>query len=98
MTKHEFDLELLKEEFTRLKAENERLKRENEHYAELEQGCYVSGYKNIRTASIKEFAERLKKQSGSCVAEQNGVEIYGTKLYMIYATTIDTLLKEMEVE
>jgi FtsZ-binding cell division protein ZapB len=44
----------------RLQAEIERLKTENKHYAELEQGCYVTGYKNIKAEAYKEFVNKIK--------------------------------------
>ena len=42
-------------------AEIERLNKAIEGYAELEQGCIVTGYKKIRAEAIDEFAERLGK-------------------------------------
>lgn len=50
------------DENNRQNAEIERLKKENEAFAELEQGCYVTGYKKIRAEAIKEFAERFLKK------------------------------------
>lgn len=47
----------------RKNAEIERLKKENEAFAELEQGCYVTGYKKIRAEAIKEFWGKLKEQN-----------------------------------
>lgn len=44
----------------RLQEKNERLERENKHYAELEQGCYVTGYKNIKAEAYKECIEKVK--------------------------------------
>ena len=43
-----------------LKDEVERLNKAIEGYAELEQGCIVTGYKKIRADAITEFAERVK--------------------------------------
>lgn len=51
--------------------------------------------KTAKTEAIKEFAERLKKESSSCVTSANGYEIYETKSYTIMATTIDKILREM---
>ncbi len=45
-----------------------RQKAEIERLTELEQGCYVTGYKNIRDEAIKEFAERLKNAEALEVA------------------------------
>jgi hypothetical protein len=42
-------------------AEIERLNKANQHFAELENGYIVTGYKNIRAEAITEFAERLKE-------------------------------------
>lgn len=46
----------------RLGQENERLRAENERYAELEEGCYVTGYKNIKADTVREMQERLDKR------------------------------------
>lgn len=53
------DIAFLKGLINRLQAENERLKEENESYTELEQGCYVTGYKKIKSEAYKEFAEKV---------------------------------------
>lgn len=45
-----------------LTEENERLRAENERYAELEDGCYVTGYKNIKADTVREMQERLKAE------------------------------------
>ena len=44
----------------KLEEGNERLRAENERYAELEEGCYVTGYKNIKADTVREMQERLK--------------------------------------
>ena len=75
----------------RLKAEIERLKEKNECYAELEQGCYVSGYKKIKAEAIKEFAERLKEKSDSRFD-------YSELVFEISEEDIDNLVKEMAGE
>lgn len=51
------------EENENLKAEIENLKKINESYAELEQGCYVTGYKKIRNETINEMEEKLYSAS-----------------------------------
>ena len=66
--------------------EIERLKTENKHYAELEQGCYVTGYKNIKSEAYKEFAERLKKKTGY----EESIEVAD-----IIEVATDNLLKEL---
>ena len=40
-------------EIKRLKKEIKRLKEENKHYAELEQGCYVTGVKTSKPKHIR---------------------------------------------
>lgn len=52
-------------------------------------------YENARAEAIREFAERLKEESGCIVARRDGVELYTTKLYQIRATDIDNLVAEM---
>lgn len=43
-----------------LTEENERLREQNERYAELEEGCYVTGYKNIKADTVRKMQERLR--------------------------------------
>lgn len=45
----------------RLAEENERLKQLNESYAELEQGCYVTGVKKIKADTVREMQELIFK-------------------------------------
>jgi len=54
--------ELLKLQLEKAKTEIGELQRINENYAELEQGCYVTGYKNIKAEAYKEIAESLKSE------------------------------------
>ena len=69
----------------KLTEENERLRAENESYAELEQGCYVTGYKKIKAATVREFAERLKEKL-----------VYFTDEFRYFAyAEIDQIAKEM---
>lgn len=75
---------------TRQQAEIERLKTENSHYAELEQGCYVTGVKNIKAEAYKEFAERLKTEYAK------GMSWFKKKeSYYVDVGDIDNLVKEM---
>lgn len=87
-----------------IQAENERLKKENEGYAELEQGCLVSGYKNIRAEAIKEFAVRLKENMFGyyeCIGESAKGRPYKGDTLMDYEVVdmiedcVDNLVKEM---
>ena len=55
----------------------------------------IKTYKECMAEVIKEFAEKLKENSGSSVMSDNGVEIYSTKQYNINAVTLDNLVKEM---
>ena len=73
------------ETIKKLTEENERLRAENESYAELEQGCYVTGYKKIKAATVREFAERLKEKLAYFTDEFR---------YFAYAE-IDQIAKEM---
>jgi hypothetical protein len=73
----------------RQKAEIERLEAENNHFADI-----GKMYSEIKAEIVKEFAERIKGESGKCVVEQNGHEIYETKYYTINAITLDNLVKE----
>lgn len=91
----------------RLKAENEGLKRkiESNYLVNTKTDKVISllielnkSQEQIKSEARKEFAERLKEKSSSCVTSTNGREIYETKSYTIMATTIDNLLEEMEKE
>lgn len=53
--------ETSRKDFERLAEDNERLTKANEVYAELEQGCLVTGVKKVQANTVREFAERLKK-------------------------------------
>lgn len=76
---------------TRKQSEIERLKTENKHYAELEQGCYVTGVKNIKAVAYKEFAEKLKD-----IFEHAYQFEYGYLLNKdVINAKIDNLVKEM---
>lgn len=44
-----------------LTEENERLREQNERYAELEEGCYVTGYKNIKADTVREMCQQIKE-------------------------------------
>lgn len=50
-----------------LTEENERLREQNERYAELEEGCYVTGYKNIKADTVRQMQERLQAYFGTYV-------------------------------
>ena len=69
-----------------LQAENERLKAENKHYAELEQGCYVTGVKNIKAEAYKECIEKVKERLSNCVTDTQ---------QMVIELRLDNLLKEL---
>lgn len=82
----------------RQQAEIERLEKENERYAELEQGCYVTGYKNIKSEAIKEFAERLKDTLATEVTVEYEIADGFFKDFFDITETfieIDNLVKEM---
>jgi hypothetical protein len=55
-------------------------------------------YATGRAEAIKVFVERMKEKASSCVASQNGHEIYETKQYSINAVKLDILVKEMTGE
>ena len=75
-------------ELAKKDAEIERLRKANQHFAELENGHIVTGYKNIRTEAITEFAERLKSEvNGGQFASYKGLEI---------RNVIDQIAKEMK--
>ena len=92
------------------KAEVERLKEEDKNQKlvleEIEdfinplpfETDFAKAIRIAKSEARKEFAERLKEKSSSCVTSTNGREIYETKSYTIMATTIDNLLEEMERE
>lgn len=88
----------LKNEINRLQAENERLEKENKHYAELEQGCYVTGYKNIKAEAYKEVEEKIDRitwyhinKNGELVMGANS----GTDIPLYKAEDVHNLLKEL---
>lgn len=56
--------ELLSER-SRLTEENERLRAENKRYAELEEGCYVTGYKNIKADTVQEIKTQFALHYGT---------------------------------
>lgn len=49
----------LRDDISELAKENERLRAENQSYAELEQGCYVTGYKKMKADTVRNMQERL---------------------------------------
>ena len=75
-------------------AEIERLQIRNKTLSAITRN-YDWKFAKVKSEAIKEIAERLKKESSSCVTSANGYEIYETKSYTIMATTIDNLVKEM---
>ena len=69
--------------------------KENKHYAELEQGCYVTGYKNIKAEAYKECIEKAKSEIDS-QAHSRSLEASGER-FRIHKI-LDNLLKELESE
>lgn len=65
--------------------DNERLRAENERYAELEEGCYVTGYKNIKADTLRELQNRLEKYE---------FEVYGGSK-LVRVERIGEIAKEM---
>lgn len=59
---HSGFMDIVADRFEELLIENERLETENKCYAELEQGCYVTGYKNIKAEAYKECIEKIKEE------------------------------------
>ena len=79
-------------------AEIERLAKGCGIITEEDENWYPSPLKTpeeIKAEAVKEFAERLKKVSSSCVAVNGDVEIYGTKTYTFKAVDLDKLVIEM---
>ena len=74
------------EKIKRLEEEIERLKTENKHYAELEQGCYVTGVKNIKAEAYKECIEKAKERLSTCVTDTQ---------QMMFELRLDNLLNEL---
>ena len=79
--KYQDDVMYLSKQCDELQAENERLKKENQCLSELEQGCYVTGYKKITAEAYKECIEKVKNELS-----------FGK---YITAKQLDNLLKEL---
>lgn len=78
-----------KEECTiRQHGEIKKLKAEIKRLSELEQGCYVTGYKNIRAAAVKEFAEKAKEELAEWVGADSSIT------YSRIEKVLDNLVKE----
>lgn len=58
---------------------------------------YNAGYRK-KSDVAREIFEEIRAESSYCVASQNGVEIYHTKLYNISAIKLDELKKKYESE
>ena len=56
-----------------------------------------AGYRKASDVA-REIFEEIRAESSYCVASQNGVEIYHTKLYNISAIKLDELKKKYESE
>ena len=54
---------------------------------------YIAGYRKASDVA-REIFEEIRAESSYCVASQNGVEIYHTKLYNISAIKLDELKKK----
>lgn len=81
------NLEHLQAEIENYSRSNRQLVNENLQMIEV--------IKHLKVKAIREFAERLKKSSGSCVMVDGDREVPGTKSYTILETDIDDLVKEM---
>jgi hypothetical protein len=57
-----------------------------------------SWVKNKKVEIAREIFEEIRAESSYCVASQNGVEIYHTKMYNISAIKLDELKKKYESE
>lgn len=75
-----------------LAEENERLKAKNKRYAELEEGCLVTGYNNIKADTVRNMQERLK-QYIDVGHYRSPTEICFSELDV--ANIIDRIAKEM---
>lgn len=54
---------------------------------------YNAGYRKASEVA-REIFEEIRAESSYCVASQNGVEIYHTKMYNISAIKLDELKKK----
>lgn len=54
---------------------------------------YIAGYRKASDVAGEIF-EEIRAESSYCVASQNGVEIYHTKMYNISAIKLDELKKK----
>ena len=53
------------EAYDELREENERLKQLNESYAEIEQGCIVTGVKKVQADTVREMQTRFAMHFGT---------------------------------
>ena len=74
-------------------AEIERLKKASKNLSELGNGWIVTGYKNIRSEAITEFAERVKYTL--CINNEENTDFFD---YAYTLETIDQIAKEMKGE
>ena len=65
--------------------------------AESAKALYNAGYRKASDVA-REIFEEIRAESSYCVASQNGVEIYHTKLYNISAIKLAELKKKYESE
>ena len=72
----------------RLTEENERLKQLNESYAELEQGCLVTGVKKVQADTVKAMQENLNELLYTIPT------VYNSHFRKLISQVVERMLKE----